>query len=198
MRAEAFTAKVFKMVIPTCRMTEIIVTGSNDVSSMKVSLKPVVTALMTAEKSFIKPIVTLRYCKKCNDLLPIHLFKPDNKRKYTCIPHIRAERRHNILGTPIRRAFNGLRCRARDDSIKFGHNQLKITRKHVISMLTTEHISNFSAYSLIPLRPDVPLADDNAVIVQSDLRRFVVNKWRENKDSDQYEQNLRSLIGPPN
>jgi len=47
----------------------------------------------------------------------------------------------------------------------------------------------------MPLRPDKPLASDNAVIVSTDERRFVMNTWRKQKDADAYERNIKAVLG---
>jgi hypothetical protein len=175
-------------------------TGPMAVSSFAVSvtssLKPsVITSDSLYVESNGKMVEKLRYCQACNDLLPIGLFSQNIKRKYTCINHIRAERRKGCYGTPARRAFNALRCRARQDMITFGLSHMAITRTQVLAMLSDEQVAQFSQCSLMPLRPDKPLASDNAVIVSTDERRFVMNTWRKQKDADAYERNIKAVLG---
>jgi len=72
---------------------------------------------------------------------------------------------------------------------------MNISRTKVLTMISDEQVAQFSQYCLIPLRPDKPLAEDNAVIVSTDKRRFVINTWRKQKDADAYERNLKNVIG---
>ena len=160
------------------------------------SAKPsVVTSDSLYVESNGKMVEKLRYCQACNELLPIDQFKPNSKRRFTCIPHLRAEDRRRVCGTPERRAYNSLRCRARDDMLTFGHTRINISRTKVLAMISEEQVARFSQYCLIPLRPDKPLAEDNAVIVSTDERRFVMNTWRKQKDADAYERNIKAILG---
>ena len=175
-------------------------TGPMAVSSFAVSvtssLKPsVITSDSLYVESNGKMVEKLRYCQACNDLLPIDQFKPNSKRRFTCIPHLRAEDRRRVCGTPERRAYNSLRCRARDDMLTFGHKRMDISRTTVLAMISDKHVAQFSQYCLIPLRPDKPLTSDNAVIVSTDERRFVMNTWRKQKDADAYERNIKAVLG---
>jgi hypothetical protein len=72
---------------------------------------------------------------------------------------------------------------------------MDISRTTVLAMISDKHVAQFSQYCLIPLRPDKPLASDNAVIVSTDERRFVMNTWRKQKDADTYERNIKAVLG---
>ena len=139
----------------------------------------------------------MRFCKACNKLLPLNQFRAD-KRKYTCISHLRAAKRHQVLGTHKKRAFNSLRCRARQDMLTFGHKYMMISRKQVTEMLSDEHMAHFPQYGLIPIRPDKPLTFDNAVIASTFQRSYVLGKWKKTHDPIQYEQDLRFLLEAQN
>lgn len=156
---------------------------------MKAAEKPSV-AILTEQA------IGQRFCKTCNKLLPLDQFNP-NQRAYKCLTHLRAEKRFHVLGTHEKRAFNSLRCRARDDRLIFGQAKLIISRKQVTAMLTPEQMANYSRYCLIPRRPDLPLTADNSVIVTGIQRSFVVSNWKLTKDSDQYERDLLYIIGAP-
>lgn len=138
----------------------------------------------------------MRLCKTCNKLLPLDSFK-SAKRTYMCIMHTRALRRKFILGTQEKRAFNSLRCRARQDMLTFGHKSIAIPRKQVTAMLTEEQLRSYPDYCIIPRRPDVPLTPENAIVVTSCQRRYVVAKWKTTRNADQYEADLAFILGAP-
>ena len=138
----------------------------------------------------------LRLCKGCNMLLPLDQFRP-KRGKYMCLAHLRAARRRHILGTNEKRAFNSLRCKARQDMIMFGHDRMAISRQQFNSMLSEEQMRHFSLYCMIPLRPDKPLTHDNVVIVTSFQRKYIVAKWRIAHDPDQYERDLEYILAAP-
>jgi len=135
----------------------------------------------------------LRLCITCKKLLPLDQFNP-KKREYTCIEHMRANKRRLVLGTQDKRAFNSLRCRARSDMLLFGHDKMKLSRKELMSMLTENQMQNFSQYCVIPRKPEEILTIDNAVVVGTHQRRYVVGRWKRAKDVAQYEQDLKLLL----
>jgi len=135
----------------------------------------------------------LRFCITCNKLVPLDQFRPD-KRMYKCIPHHRAARLKVILGSHEKRAFNSLRCRARQDMILFGHDHMIMGYRTVMAMLTPEQLADFSNYCLIPKRPDQPLTKDNSIVVTSVQRMYIVGNWKKSRDSDQYERDLQHML----
>ncbi len=141
----------------------------------------------------------LRFCIVCNKLVPLDQFRTD-KRKYTCIPHLREARRDAILGSHEKRAFNSLRCRARQDMILFGHDHMIMGYKKVMAMITKEQLADFSNHCLIPKRPDLQLTQDNSTIVTSVQRMYVVGSWKRSRDPDQCARDLQYMIlgGSPN
>jgi hypothetical protein len=138
----------------------------------------------------------LRFCIACNKLVPLDQFRTD-KRKYTCIPHYRAAGRKAVLGSHEKRAFNSLRCRARQDMLLLGHKRLIINHIQVTAMLTSDQMANFSNYCLIPKRPDHPLSVDNSIIVASEQRKYVIGNWKRSRDTEKYVQDLHFILGSP-
>jgi hypothetical protein len=136
----------------------------------------------------------MRLCTRCDKLLPLDQFRA-RKRQYVCIPHLRLIQIHETLGTPEKRAFNSLRCRARSDMLLFHQDRMFMPRTLVTELLTAEQMANFSTYSIIPKRPDQPLSKDNSIVVTSSQRIFIVAKWRSTRDPDQYERELNHILG---
>ena len=131
----------------------------------------------------------MRFCKACNKLLTLDKFKPE-KRKYTCIEHLRAYKRKMVLGTQEKRAFNSIRCRARMDMITFGHTKMMLSRKQVATLITEHQMQNFTEFAVLPRKPDQMLTIDNAVLVLSYQRNYVLTKYKQSKDPLQYERDL--------
>lgn len=160
----------------------------NEVITIKKTKKPRTnTGLRTEQET------GMRFCIQCDELLPLDKFRTQ-KREYMCISHYRKMRVQFTLGTQEKRAFNSLRCKARSDMLLFNQERMFMPRTLVKSMLTAEQTTNFSAYSIIPKRPDQPLSEDNSIIVTSAQRIYVVAKWRTSRDSDQYERDLNYIL----
>jgi len=139
----------------------------------------------------------MRLCMECKKLLPLDKFRQD-KRKYTCIEHLRAEKRRQILGTLEKRAFNSIRCRARLDMLLFGHTKMALSRKQVSAMLTHEQMQNYSQFAVIPRRSDEMLTIENAVLVHDWQRRYVLDRYKKARDAPQYESDLAFISSLPN
>ena len=139
----------------------------------------------------------LRFCLTCSKLLPLDKFNP-NKRKFTCNKHERAYKCSIALGTQDKRTFNSMRCRARSDMLMFGHKKMVLSRLQLMSLLTEHQVQNFSQYCVIPRRPDEILTLDNAVVVGTLQRRYVVGRWKRTRNPDQYECDLALLLSKSN
>ena len=135
----------------------------------------------------------LRLCLHCNKLLTLDKFKP-HRRDYICIDHQRAKGRHQVLGTAEKRAFNSFRCRARFDMLMFGHKKMQLSRQDLLKIITPQQLENFSQYCVIPRKPDEVLTVDNAVIVGSYQRRYIIGRWKHEHDANQYEQDLAFVL----
>jgi hypothetical protein len=135
----------------------------------------------------------MRMCSKCDKLLPLDQFDT-RRRYYLCLPHLKQFQHENVLGTPEKRAYNSIRCRARADMILFKQKRIHLPMALVLSLLTKEQLQNSSTVCVIPKRPDAPLSKDNCVVVTSSQRRYIVARWKENRDADHYEAILKHTL----
>ena len=138
----------------------------------------------------------LRLCTKCKEMLPLDRFHP-NVRRPMCIVHQRAYKLKMVLGTHNKRAFNSLRCRARQDMLMFGHRNVAIPRKLVTSLLTEDQMENFSIHCLIPKNPEQILSKDNIVVVTKFQRAYIIGHWRATRDTQQYIRDLEFILEAP-
>lgn len=137
----------------------------------------------------------LRWCRACKTLHPPELFKPNNKHKFSCIPHLKAKQQQYSFGTHEKRAFNCLRCRARMDRITFGQQEMTLSHKLVDSIMSKDQMANYSQYSLIPFHPDKPLSADNIVVVTTHQRSYILGKWKATRDVSEYRRALKFITG---
>ena len=82
--------------------------------------------------------------------------------------------------------------------VMFGHKKMVLPRKELMKMLTERQIENFSEYCVIPRRPSEILTIENAVVVGTHQRRYVVGRWRRTRDFGQYERDLELLLSADN
>lgn len=142
-------------------------------------------------------VTGVRYCSKCDKFLPIDQFRDrKTQRLFVCIPHMREMARIRCMGTVPRRAYNSLRCRARQDMLEFGHTKMNIRRAEIIDMLTEEQIAHHGEFCLVPRRPDRPLSLSNSIILSSPQRMYLMGRWRKSRDAIQYMRDLRHILKP--
>jgi hypothetical protein len=141
--------------------------------------------------------VGMRFCITCDKMRPLAEFATD-KRRFKCVTHYRESRRNTVLGTPERRATNSFRSRARQDMVMFGHTSVKVGVKHIRAVLTQEQMAGFSKYCIIPMSPDMPLSEDNMVVVTTAQRRFAVSMWKAaSKSAEAYRTSLAHILNVP-
>lgn len=138
----------------------------------------------------------LRLCKKCDKLLPLDQFNP-KKRKFTCKMHMRAIHHRTVLGTHEKRAFNSLRCRARQDQLLLKQPRIHISRKQVKALLTDQQMEDFSHFCLIPKDPTKILSAENVLVVSSLQRKYIMGRWRLKQDVEQYRVDLEFILEAP-
>ena len=107
-------------------------------------------------------------------------------------------KRKMVLGTHEKRAFNSLRCRARQDMLMFGHSRMIISRQQVVHLLTDAQIAKFSQFCLIPRDPKEILSVDNVTVVTTFQRKYVISRWRITRDNELYKRDLAFIVTAPN
>jgi hypothetical protein len=137
----------------------------------------------------------MRWCLPCNKLLPPEMFRKDGRRAHTCLNHLRDCHRRNLLGTHEKRAFNAVRSRVRQDALLFGEQRVHISKKSVMTILSENQKENYTKYCLLPLRPDRPFNAQNAVVVTTAQRIYMVTKWKQSHNVDEYMNDIKLLIG---
>ncbi len=133
----------------------------------------------------------LRFCKECNKMMPIDQFAP-SRRSYQCIAHFREMRRRVVLGTPLKRMFNSIRCRCYQDMRLFNQKSMTITVDRIRELLTPQQMEDYSSYCIIPKDPTIPMSLDNSIAVTSYQRRYIVGAWK--KDPASYGSALSLML----
>ena len=108
------------------------------------------------------------------------------RQKYMCIAHARENLREAVLGTQEKRAFNSLRCRARQDMLMFGQDHMVMGVRQVLSMLTPEQVANYKTVCLVPVDPALPLTKTNVAIIPNAKARCTIRKWWNNRLMDKW------------
>ena len=134
-----------------------------------------------------------RFCKKCDRMLPLDLFRKGSNR-YLCHAHLKEEHKVQVLGTLDKRAFNSLRCRCRKDTSLFNQNRLKLSRKEVVALLTRDQLARYSQWCIVPRNPQKPLTPDNAAVISSYQRRYLICNWKFKRDPELYQRDLSQLL----
>jgi hypothetical protein len=132
-----------------------------------------------------------RFCRKCNLLLPLDKFAP-NQRRFFCIQHSKRLHTPRKNGTPEKKALETLRSKSRGDKNVFGQPDFKLTNEDIKKILTDEQLKNVPAWCIVPIVPDKPLVANNAIVVAPAHRKHLIASWRENHDTEEYKRILLS------
>ena len=133
-----------------------------------------------------------KFCLRCSSLLPEDSFKAKTQRFrcYKCFRNMRRE----FLSSQLQRAYNTLLCRARKDTRVFAQDRIELSTQDLRELpLTKEQIKNCSVWSIVPRSPGLPLTKDNAILIPSHRRRFLVHQWKTSRDHELYARDLQSL-----
>ncbi len=136
----------------------------------------------------------MRFCRGCNGLVPLDQF-PAERHRHTCTYHTSERRRKEVLGTPEKRAFNSIRCRARKDMIVFGHQRMFMGIKQVMSLMSAEQLADYKNFALVPIVPSQPISKCNVAVIGEAKRKALMANWKAtNQDDAQYGRSLGLVI----
>ena len=135
-----------------------------------------------------------RFCITCGEMVPIDRFR-SKKRQYRCIKHAREKRRHQILGTAEKRAFNSMRTRANQDMRLLGMEYVGFEETNVFAAYAKTADATYKTHSLVPMDPQKPMCvPQNAVLIPSAARRFIMSNWRDSPDAAKYGRDLQYVM----
>ena len=134
-----------------------------------------------------------RYCKMCDDYLPLDMFNLERKR-FLCITHLKRANIDQLYGTIEQKAMNGFRSRSYHDLFIFGQEKLNISKQDIMELWTDEQIKNYKQWRLVPKKPDEMLTRNNAVFVKKEQRRYLISNWKFKKNVNDYIEELEKLV----
>jgi hypothetical protein len=108
---------------------------------------------------------------------------------------LRAKKRHHILGTHEKRAFNSMRCRVRQDMAIFGQTCMALSRQELVETLSKEQMENYPKYCLVPRNPNQSFSIENSAVVTALQRSYIVGRWKVSRDVDEYQCNVKLMLG---
>lgn len=134
----------------------------------------------------------MRYCRKCEKLLPLDKFKL-GQRRFMCKLHIRERVKMYTRGDRDRNAVFTIKQRAWVDMHYFKQARLNMTPKELISILTDEHKDHPLHWALMPVDPEQPISLENSIIIPILHRRMLMLLWRHTNDVQQYKDSVQKF-----
>jgi hypothetical protein len=135
-----------------------------------------------------------RMCTMCDKLMPLSEFDM-SKRMYKCDRHYRELKRHYMLGSVPKMAYNSIRCRAYQDMKRlFDQKSMHLSSKQILAMLTEDQLESYVKYCLIPRDPKQPLDINNSAIVTTIQRSYVISGWKAMHDPAKYSSDLEFVL----
>ncbi len=136
----------------------------------------------------------MRYCRKCDQMLPAAQFPKDRRARFICHTHFREQLRWIIAGTPQKRAVSAIRLRAWRDLPLFKQKSMELCQKGILSLLSEEQIAKYNDFCIVPKHPDKQMDIDNAVVITKAQRVCVVNAWKNAFSPSEYERMLELVL----
>jgi len=124
-----------------------------------------------------------RYCMKCHLMLPIDNFTP---KSVFC-------RKHKQIQTKGKTPWDIIRLRCWTDKKAFGHPVVKLPNKSIRQLLRDYQLSDTKAWAIVPIFPTRLLTPDNAAVVTSVHRRYLMAQWKLDNDEELYQHILHGL-----
>jgi len=133
---------------------------------------------------------TTRLCRTCQQMLPLDKFNPKITYAY-CIDHVNAyiklTKKRGVKKTPC----DIIRFRCWVDKKAFGQIEVKLTKKSICQLLCDDQLSDTKAWAIVPICPTSALTQDNATVVSSVHRRYLMAQWKLDNNVEVYQHILQ-------
>ena len=128
-----------------------------------------------------KKIKDKRYCRECMKMLPLDQIRPNS---FFCHKH------YKMVSSWNRAEADGVRPKCIADMHTFGQTTIQLSTKQIRDLMTPNQIQNYKKWCIVPVDPTHPLTVDNAVVVSSIHRMFLISHWRLGHSLIQYQHAL--------
>jgi hypothetical protein len=125
-----------------------------------------------------------RFCRMCNDYLPLAAF-PAGQRRYACRTHLwqRVGRpaKRKMLAKPQKRLLSRLWMQCYKDRLVFGHARVELTQAELAALLEAAAAgdnASASELAVLPKDPRMPLSLGNAVLASREARAKMLARAR--------------------
>lgn len=123
-----------------------------------------------------------RFCRMCNDYLPLAAF-PAGQRRYACRTHLwqRVGRpaKRKMLAKPQKRLLSRLWMQCYKDRLVFGHARVELTQAELAALLEAAgDDASASELAVLPKDPRKPLSLGNAVLASREARAKMLARAR--------------------
>jgi len=69
---------------------------------------------------------------------------------------------------------------------QFEQTELNLSCKDIRNLLTPEQLDAYRQWAIVPDNPLMPISKSNAVVIDNEHHRFLVNIWKKSKDLAKY------------
>jgi len=141
-------------------------------------------------KQLAKKDKSIRFCRRCNKLLPIDQFSPSETR-LLCREHLRESVRLYRRVNKAKRAIDNIRIRCWVDKKIFGQTASALSCQDIRDMMTADQLNEFSKYSIVPKDPTQQISRSNAQLIMAKCRQYLISCWKVTRDLAQYQHILQ-------
>ena len=136
-----------------------------------------------------------RFCRTCNDFMPVEKFDKAGPRRFYCAFHIRTVFRKRGI---MQLASINLRKRLRRDITSlFDKKAIKLSQSQILTLLEQQKktVEDYHEVCLLPRDPAEPVTPVNVFLTTKKQRHFLIALYRMTGESDSYQQSIKNMAG---
>ena len=135
-----------------------------------------------------------RFCRVCNDFMPLEKFDKTGARRFYCSYHIRTIFRKR---GPVQLASINLRKRLRRDITRlFNKKAIKLSQSQ-IQVLLEDHkktVGDYHKLYLLPKDPEEPVTPSNVFLATQQQHQFLLALYKMTGETSVYQRSIKTMV----
>jgi hypothetical protein len=134
-----------------------------------------------------------RFCRTCDNFMPLDKFDRTGPRRFYCSFHVRTIFRKRGI---IQLASINLRKRLRRDITRlFNKKAIKLSQSQILTLLEQQKktVEDYHEVCLLPRDPAEPVTPTNVFLATKEQRHFLIALYRMTGEPDAYQQSIKNM-----
>ena len=135
-----------------------------------------------------------RFCRTCNDFIPVEKFNKTGSRRFYCQYHVRTLFRKR---GPLQLASINLRKRLRRDIKQlFGQKAIKLSQNQILALLEQNNktLEDYHEVCLLPRVPAEPVTSANVFLATKEQHQFLLALYKMTGETSVYQRSIKTMV----